>query len=95
MLNVGRRVASIDEKPLISQAPQAEEFESALYVERYDRWGGRTTLIQFSTTKRQDEIRFQYRKGSGMTSPQVGAKDITRAYLEDLIASVAEDFLSQ
>jgi hypothetical protein len=95
LLSVGKRVASIDEKPLIHQAPQAEEFESALYVERYDRWGGKTTLVQFSTAKRQDEIRFQHRKGPDMTSPQVGAKDITRAYLEDLIASVVEDFLSQ
>ena len=95
LLSVGARVARIDEKPLISKAPQAEEFECALYIERSDRSGGRTTLVQFSTTKRRDEIRFEYRAGLGMTSPKVGASDITRAYLEDVIASVAEDILSQ
>jgi len=95
LLSVGETVACIDEKPPNSKASQAEEFECALYIERSDRSGGRTTLVQFSTTKRRDEIRFEYRVGLGMTSPKVGANDITRAYLEDVIASVAEDIFSQ
>ena len=95
LMSVAGHVARIDEKPLIKRAPQAEEFECALSIERSDGLEGRTTLVQFSTSKRRDEVRLEYRLGSDMTSAEVGATDITRAYLEDLVASVAEDILGQ
>ncbi len=95
LLSIGARVAGIDEKPLISAALQAGKFECVLHVVGYERWGVRTTLVRFSMSKRQDGIELECRIGSGVTSSKVTTKDITRAYLEDLIASLAEDYLSK